>query len=150
MPRSNKELLQIYQIYSQTVENTTDRRLKTNNLYIALNTLLIGLLVAFIKWDNSINCIAFIIIGVLGFLLSLLWKSNIQSYRQLNEAKFKIILKLEEKLPFACYTDEWDILGKGKDSKRYHLLSKIEAKIPLLFSVVFFLLLVVGVFMMIL
>ncbi len=55
MPKKSKSILQLYQIYSQTAENTTDRRLKTNGLYITLNTWLIALISIFAKCDDVTN-----------------------------------------------------------------------------------------------
>ena len=141
----DNQLLDIYKFYAQTAENTTERRLKSNQFYLTLTTFLIGFLVAFAKWADATNSLAFIIIGALGLLLSRLWANNILSYKRLNEAKFKIILELEKQLPFACYTKEWDILGEGKDKKKYRLLTSVETKMPLLFGIIFGAILILGI-----
>ncbi|ETR66488.1 MAG: hypothetical protein OMM_12738 [Candidatus Magnetoglobus multicellularis str. Araruama] len=66
----------------------------------------------------------------MGIVLNYVWYINIKSYRQLNSGKFEIIQQMEKQLPFQCYSDEWKLLGKGKDSEKYRQLTKIESDVP--------------------
>ncbi|HCQ15142.1 MAG TPA: hypothetical protein DIU20_02700, partial [Cryomorphaceae bacterium] len=72
---------------------------------------------------------------ILIIIISLLWWLTINSYRQLNSGKFKVIHEMEQQLPFACYDREWDYLGRGKNGKLYRQLSKVEGYVPLVIIV---------------
>jgi len=86
----------------------------------------------------------YIFASLLGLLLCGIWYMNIESYRQLNRGKFKIIHEMEEKLPFQCYKEEWKVLGEGRDYSRYRQLTVVEKKVPLIFCTPFLLTLVLS------
>jgi hypothetical protein len=79
-------------------------------------------------------------------LLCAVWWVNLQSYGKLNKAKFEVIHKLEDFLPFACYKDEWDYLGNGTDRKKYMKLSKIEGLVPIILSFPFLVATIIVIF----
>ena len=54
----------------------------------------------------------------------------VTSSRQLNAAKFRIIHLLEQHLPAAVFTAEWDALGRGQDPSRYRPFTGLETRIP--------------------
>ncbi len=82
------------------------------------------------------------VVAILGLILCLIWFINIRSYKQLNAGKFKIIGEMEEQLPFSCYKKEWEILGKGKESKKYLQLTRVEQYVPFILAIPYLLLLV--------
>ena len=84
--------------------------------------------------------------ALLGVALCALWNINIRSYRQLNTAKFKIIHEFEQQLPLAMYDREWEVLGKGEDSKKYLQLTRVEQMVPFLFAIPYLLLLIAVIF----
>jgi len=43
----------------------------------------------------------------------------VESYKDLNTAKFAVIHKLEEQLPVALFRYEWHLCGHGKDKDKY-------------------------------
>ena len=60
-----------------------------------------------------------------------------RSYRQVAQAKYKVIHRLERRLPAALFETEWEILGRGKDAKRYYPLSRVEKNVPLIFILLY-------------
>ena len=69
-----------------------------------------------------------------GIAFSVAWFYLVQSYRQLNSGKFKVIHAIEQNLPLALYEAEWKALGEGRDPKLYRPLTKIEIYAPLTFA----------------
>ncbi|UZJ42507.1 hypothetical protein OO006_06045 [Prosthecochloris sp. SCSIO W1101] len=73
-------------------------------------------------------------IPVAGIIICLAWYSLLVSYRKLNRAKFRVLMEMEEYLPYALYTREKVFLD---NIKRWNF-SNIESWIPLAFGVLYF------------
>ena len=82
-------VLEIYKMFVETTQHTSDCRQKSNNFYILLNT---GISAYYTQVSASL-------ILIVGVLLNIIWFFKIQSYRNLNKAKFQVINGLEKKLP---------------------------------------------------
>jgi hypothetical protein len=64
-----------------------------------------------------------------------MWWRLIKSFRQLNAAKYKIIVEYETRLPSSPYwSAEWRALGKGEDPKLYKPITDIENWVPPIFG----------------
>jgi len=117
----------LYKLCVEMADRISQRRAQANSFFVIAETLLVGVFALGVKTsDPKTLPIAFIAwsVGLFGCLLSTVWLITIHSYRQLNSGKFKIILEMEKKLPFDPYSQEWIVLGKGADSKKYrHLLT---------------------------
>lgn len=126
--------LEQYRIYLHIFNSTSDRRNKANEFFLGLNTAIIGVL-GYLESKSlaDSNSAIYFFAPFVGIAICYSWYQIIISYRQLNRGKFKIIHEIEEKLPIALFKDEWEILGKGKDKRKYYPLSIIERKIPLIF-----------------
>ena len=137
-------LLEQYKLYVEMMDRTSARRAQNNKFYITLLSALLAFM-AFITEKNI--CREFydsimLSLCLLGFILNAVWFINILSYKQLNSGKFKIIHNLEKELAYECYKEEWDILKRGKDTKYYRKLTRVELYLPILLSVPFFSLLI--------
>ncbi len=131
------DLIEIYKMYVQTAENVSDRRLRSNNFYLTLCSLLVTTSYAFLRL-KIVDTLLIIGMSVFGLLFSIVWFFNIRSYKCLNAGKFQVIQKIEEKLSFACFTEEWKILKHTENrSNKYSLLTTIERFIPTLFIILF-------------
>lgn len=133
-------LLEQYKLYVEMVDRVSSRRNQMNSFYI---TLLSGLLaVITIVTNNEINQFqninfqqaSFLTISALGLLLCVSWYLNIQSYKNLNSSKFKVIYEIEEQLPFTCYIKEWNYLKKDKQYQGNLTQTKIEKILPIILS----------------
>lgn len=136
----NKYLLEQYKLYVEMTDRISERRIQTNKFYISLLSGLLALLSILVSVDGLSQHLIFIIVSLLGIALCVLWHTNIQSYRQLNSGKFKVIHEMEQFLPFSCYNKEWEILEKGKENSKYLQLTKVEKYIPLILSIPYILL----------
>ncbi len=88
--------------------------------------------------SNEVWSVVFLIDGLFGVALSVVWYINIKSYRTLNSAKFEIINGLEQQLPAQGYTKEWELLRPPDDSPKYFQLTRVEQFVPVIFFILFF------------
>lgn len=137
----NEHLLQQYKIYIDGVEKISDRRLNANNYFITINTVIIALMGLSFQ-NNFFDDKTWIRVAIsfVGLMISIIFGYLIQSYKQLNTGKFAVVHKIEEKMPLALYSYEWEILGRGKNKKLYYPFSHIELIIPWLFGILYFIL----------
>ena len=80
-----------------------------------------------------------------GITLAFTWWVLLRSYRDLNTAKFDVIMKLEQRLPAQIFTDEWAFLKRDPVSgwrSRYAELGFVERTIPVVFAAVYALMLI--------
>lgn len=103
--------------------NNTDKRNNSNSLFITINAALFAV-ITFI-WDYKS-----ILLSVVGIVVCVLWLNMIRSYKQLSSVKYHIINEIEQRLPLAPFTHEWE---KLKLEHNYVGLTKIEMFIPWLF-----------------
>lgn len=125
-------LFEQYRLYVESADKISDRRINTNVFFISLNTILLTMIGIFYK-----NNILLAMLSILGFILSILWLLNIVNYIKINKCKFNIINELEKFLPVKPYSYEWYKIGKGKNSKNYIPVSKIESCLPIIFMLVY-------------
>jgi len=129
-------LLEQYKLYVEMADRVSARRGQTNSFYISL---LSGLL-AVLSLSNNKQVIPsvhykvlLISVSAVGLILCFVWLFNIQSFKQLNSAKFKVVHEIEKFLPFACYDREWELIKQARNA-RYLQQTKIEQSIPLLLA----------------
>ena len=128
-------LLEIYKLYVKMADNISERRHKTNNLFITINSAILGGIMYSFKTSNAL----FIILASLvGFAIAMLWRELINSYKRMNSGKFKVIHALENYLPVKPYTAEWKILKQGKHPKIYKPFTSYEVLIPKIFAFMYF------------
>ena len=130
--------LEQYRIYLHIFNTTSDRRNRSNEFFLGLNTAIIGI-IGYIetKTPTSNDSIIFIFAPLIGIAICYSWYQIIISYRNLNRAKFKVIHNVEEKLPLSLFKTEWEILGRGKDNSKYRKISSIEKNIPIIFMALY-------------
>ena len=134
-------LFEQYKLYVESIEKTSDRRQHANNYFITINTALISLIgLSFqIKIFENLAVIKSVLAFV-GIVICFIFWHLIRSYKQLNTGKFAVIHEIEKHLPLALYKYEWEILGEGKDNKKYYPFSHIELLIPWVFGIIYALL----------
>lgn len=134
-------LIEQYKLYVEMMDRVTERRGQTNTFYISLLSGLLALLSLLVNKDNNLfsgdRSILLLILAILGICLCYVWYTNINSYKQLNSLKFKVIYKMESHLPFPCYYREWEILSEDKNNK-YRRLNKVEKFVPLILAIPYF------------
>src|SRR3989344_1437931 len=142
-----EHLLEQYKIYVNSAEKISDRRQKTNEFFLALNTALVALL-GFIAtkinsdevlWVLALACVA-------GITMCYFWYRIILSYKGLNGGKFNVIHAIEARLPLALYDTECEMLGRGKRKDLYEPFTHIELKVPWIFIIIYITLILSALF----
>ena len=129
--------LEQYRIYLHVFNTTSDRRIRFNEFFLGINTAIMGIL-GYLEAKGTVEKpLIFIMAPFVGMAICYCRYKIIYSYRQLNRAKFNVIHSAEKKLPLSLFETEWEILGKGKDTKKYRPLSSIEKYIPIIFIVLY-------------
>jgi hypothetical protein len=130
----------MYSLAVEMADRISARRLAANSFFVTVETGLATILgAATFPWYVAIACI----------VLSIVWWALLRSYRDLNEAKFKIIHQMEEKLPARIYTEEWRALKRERTpfgwrpsrlaawARHYRELGQLERIVPWVFSAIF-------------
>ncbi len=123
-----------YKLFVATAEKNSDRRQIANSFFLTFNSLLLTG-TGYLTTTNQDSWL--IILSFLGVISSFLWVTKINSFRQLNSGKFKVIHDLEKYLPYQLFKKEWEYLGKGKDRKKYKKLTVVETGVPYLFMLMY-------------
>jgi len=128
--KGNKEeyLLRQYEIFVNSSENISSKRMTSNNFYLGANTALFAIAGYLSILSKSY---AIIMLSFIGIFLCISWVSNLASYKRINSAKFRVIHELEEHLPARVFTKEDEYLNS-----RY-TLTKLERYIPYLFIILY-------------
>jgi hypothetical protein len=113
-------------------DEISKRRNGANAFFFSINTATISFL-GIMRAQQNIGVIWTVVIGLAGITLSLAWQRTIQSYRDLNTAKFLVIHEIEALLPLRPYDAEWTAVGRGGDDKKYKPVSHLEANVPWIF-----------------
>ncbi len=125
-----KLLFEQYKLICECADRVTDKRQNMNNFYLTVNSL--ALAIAGYLSVNRIYDQVSTIIGIIGVIICIVWWKNINSYKNLNTAKFKVIHELEKYLPAKIYAKEDQYLTEGY----YHLTSS-EKTVPVVFGILY-------------
>lgn len=126
-----------YRMYVASVEKISDRRESANKYFVTVNSALFVVAGFVIQYTHSKRGLLLAGISILGVLICTIFWFLINSYKQLNTAKFTMLHEIESNLPIELYKREWDVLGRGEDKKKYYPFSHIERLIPIVFGVAY-------------
>lgn len=131
---------EIYKIAVEMADRISARRGLANSFFLTINTAVMGILGTYnVRWY----------LAVAGMILCISWWALLKSYRDLNRAKFEIILTMEERLPARLYGDEWARLRREQVRlaprlaalrpwlAQYRELGVIERVVPWIFVLVY-------------
>ncbi len=133
-------LIEQYKLYVEMADRVSSRRMLANSFFVGVHTALVAAFVVLLKEKILTPTILGMIPFVSVLLLCFLWWRVVESYRQLNSGKFKVVHQIEQLLPLAPYDAEWKMLGEGKDGKKYRPLTHVENFVPLCFALLYLLL----------
>lgn len=134
-------LLEQYKLYVQTSQQVSERRQNANNFLLTVNSSLVVLYVALLSTFGHHHWNA--LIPFTGLFVCFLWYSTVDSYKDLNTAKFAVIHELEEQLPVALFKHEWHVCGHNRKktdrdiADRYVPLTHLERWIPVAFAALY-------------
>ena len=130
----SEDLLEQYRIACVAADNVSTRRESSNRYLITLNTAIVALYG--FQAAGAANPYLLIPLAIAGLAISLLSIAIIKSHRALNQAKFEIILEIEEHLPAGIYAREWDLFKQRRTPAWRPETSDLEGYIHYLFSAI--------------
>lgn len=130
---------ELYKLAVEMADRVSGRRALANSFFLTANTAIVALLA---------NQDARWYMPAAGILFSIVWWALLQSYRDLNSAKFEVILKMEKQLPVGVYGEEWEQLrgrtaGLDSPGQRhrfwggYRELGQVERVVPWAFALIY-------------
>jgi hypothetical protein len=118
-----------YKVLADSAEKTSDRRLESNNVYLAINGAVAGLDTFLIK-EKVAGLL--VITCAFGVLACVMWALTLIYYRGLGAAKFHLLGEFERKHAVIGYSHEWRLFSKNNLMGRMGLsLSAMEIAIAL-------------------
>jgi hypothetical protein len=139
---SKDQYFEQYKIYVAGMERISDRRESANKQFLALNSAVVVLTGLILQHSSHHEKLFLIGVSVLGLIICAVSWFLLNSYKQLNTAKFEMIHSIERNLPLQLYEDEWKLLGKGNDRQKYFPFSHVERLVPLIFGVAYMLIII--------
>lgn len=132
--------IELYKLAVEMADRISARRGIANSFFLAINTGLAALLGGQnLRWY----------VAAAGIVMCVTWWALLKSYRDLNSAKFDVILTMEDALPARVFGDEWGQLKKDpvklalrRDAMRswaaqYRELGQIERIVPWVFTLIY-------------
>jgi len=134
-----RDLMKQYELCLQMADRISARRSAANTFFLSINTAVVGAIgMFFVELQKGIPDEAVVVVYLVAIVFCIAWSTILQSYRNINTAKFKVIGLIEERLPSSpFYSAEWQALGSGKDWSRYIPLSVVERTLPAVFVVAY-------------
>lgn len=127
-----QSLLEQYRLCLQSADNASGRRETSNRYLITLNVALVALYG--LQSAGSVNLYLLVPVALAGLVVTFLSLHIIKGYKNLNAAKFDVILKLEEYLPAAALGYEWELLRQPPKGRAYWPVSDLERRIYWVFG----------------
>ncbi|MEV3905529.1 hypothetical protein AB0K11_24695 [Mycobacterium sp. NPDC050551] len=144
-PQGDALAFELYKLAVEMADRISARRATSNSFFLTVHTAFItiaGFALPALKdrpwWSTAA-------IAAAGLALSIAWWLQLRSYRDLNRAKFDVILEMEKELPKKIFTDEWNSLKTDPVScwrGRYAELGLTERTLPCIFAALYLLLLI--------
>ncbi|MBN2535119.1 MAG: hypothetical protein JXB88_19715 [Spirochaetales bacterium] len=147
MKKNEFDYLSLYKIYLDSIEKVSDRRAQINRFYILLHSGLLAILSTIITIisNKDLNTVVLpatqlylltkvmiISVTILSIFFCILWFITLSSYKQLNGGKFRVLFKIEDKMPFPSFKEEWEVeLGKSRNYTLEILKIKSINEMPL-------------------
>jgi len=131
---------ELYKLAVEMADRISARRGIANSFFLTANTGIVAILGSQdVRWY----------LAAAGIVFAGAWWALLRGYRDLNSAKFEIILAMEERLPVRVYGDEWDRLRREplrfslrRDARRarlaqYRELGRVERIVPWIFALIY-------------
>src|SRR2546425_4139700 len=122
-----EHLLEQYKLYVGMADKISERRQSGNSFFLAINTALVGVLgIVWPRTGGLISVLWYAVVSAAGMILCYSWYRLLESYRQLNTGKFKVVHAIEQHLPLRPYDAEWTILGRSEKPELYLPFTHVE------------------------
>jgi len=141
------QFVELYRLTVEMADRISSRRGTANAFFLTLQTALVGI-AGIVRPSSSgsgglieVDPFGIVVVSIVGLALSGTWWLLLRSYRDLNSAKFKVILAMEKRLEYQPFGEEWRYLKKDPVKKkmmaRYAELNVVERVVPLMFAFIY-------------
>ncbi|MDR0913963.1 MAG: TIR domain-containing protein [Oscillospiraceae bacterium] len=137
-------LLEQYKLMLGTSETLISRRQAQNNIYVAINSILLPAISALVILKELLFFVLSFALALVGIIICVSWVNTIIAYGQLNSAKFDVINELEKKLAASVFDAEWSALSRKFQKKKYKSFTEREKTVPKLFAIIYAMLCIVS------
>ncbi len=131
---------ELYTLAVEMADRISVRRGVANSFFLTVNTGVVAVLgTQDVRWY----------LPVAGIVFSVTWWAMLKSYRDLNAAKFELIVAMEDRLPVKVFADEWQRLRREPSPLalrlsafrpwlgQYRELGRVERLVPWVFCVLY-------------
>lgn len=132
--------LSIYLQYTSETENLIERRASNSRYFITINAALVSVVGLVLKLEGGSEPLWLTAVLLSGISVCILWARIILSYRHLTGARFEVIQAMEEFLPTAPYTKEWEMICGDPKYGNYKSISDLERRVPWVLSLLYLIL----------
>jgi len=137
------------------------RKQSLNNLYITLNSAILGIIATIAackttniilfpitigewKFNITLKLSAIIGVAIFGMLICFSWRRILKIYDNLNSSKMSVINDIEKLLPLNLFSKEWQYVVDIDAKRRYRSFSKSERVTAFIF-IIFYLTVILAV-----
>jgi len=141
--KASERYFEFYKLAVEMADRVSARRATANAFFLTVNTVLLGFV-------SSGSLEALWLVALAGIALSGTWWILLKSYRDLNAAKFSVILEMENNLEASVLGNEWKLLTEERPKEEspqearpkrwwegYAELGKVERTIPFVFAALY-------------
>ena len=139
-------LLEQYKLSVEMADKISERRQTANTYFLTVNTALVTLMG--LAWPGAAQWCSrawFCVVGVAGLALCYSWYRLIRSYKEINDIKFEVIEKMEDRLPLRPYFAEWEAAEHGKNPEVYKPFTHVEIGVPWVFFALYLTIIGLGI-----
>jgi nitrate/nitrite transporter NarK len=127
------QYLELYKLAVEMADRVSARRATANAFFLTINT-------ALLAFTSSNLDDALWLMALAGIALSATWTVLLKSYRDLNAAKYQVIIEMEHNLDAKVFDDEWKRLKEKRTQGwlgRYAEFGAVERFVPLIFAALY-------------
>jgi hypothetical protein len=131
--KATQQYLDLYKLAVEMADRVSARRATANAFFLTVNTALLAFVSSGL--DDALRLVA-----LAGIALSGTWWALLKSYRDLNAAKFAVIIEMEKNLEAQIFDDEWKGLKEKQQEGwrgRYAEFGAVERFVPLIFALLY-------------
>jgi len=140
MSAAEPAVLELYKLAVESADRVTSRRGTANSYFLTIQTTFIAVLAVAAPQGARTPAWQAAVASAAGVTLSACWWLQLRSYRDLNRAKFAVIIEVEKQLPVRVFTDEWQSLKTDPIKtwrQRYAELGTVERVVPWVFAALY-------------
>lgn len=134
------ELLELYKMSVEMADRLSARRGTANAFFLTVQSALAATVTLVGSAQEGLTSADAVVLATVGVVLSVAWLLQLRSYRDLNTAKFTVILELEKDLVAQPFADEWASLKRDPVRpwrERYAELGFSERLVPAIFVMLY-------------